>query len=123
MHEIVIKNTDWSEVIGIQSLHEFKEHMIKSLGHPILYKFFPSITFYFYKDYLFIRPAYSNISETYQCTSKQKLAAVIAELLEPFGGLDQNLDMLLYQTCLKEVRLLQDKYCKKRKKKCKNQCN
>lgn len=102
----------------------FRELMKVSIIHPLIYKHYPMITFYMYADYLFVRPAYSNISGSFQCTSKNNMAGVIAELLEPFSSEDIALNIEMYLNCLQAVRSLVTKFCPKckSKKKCRKHC-
>ena len=81
------------------------------------------ITFYFYENYLFIRPAFSRIEDAFQCKKNNKLALTIIQLFEQFREFENNDLLFLYTDCLEKVRYYASKHCKKNKKgKCKNYC-
>ena len=68
-----------------------KGKFIKSIDKlilPLKMLYYPMITFYFYENYLFIRPAFSRIEDAFQCKKKNKLALTIAQLFEQFRDFD-----------------------------------
>ena len=94
--------------------------------NTIIYQYFPIISFYIYKDYLFIRPAYKQIKSAFHCSYDKKIAVEISKLLVPFSNDSSNITLLIYNKCLNEIRSTLKYYCskymKKSSKKCKKYC-